>query len=145
MRPEAETEPDCDDAKLAEKLEQEAHACLVMAQTRDLAAFLYSLEPADKADGSSKKHVNDLVKVVCPSLKSKFPEGTADLKCGDVYDTINTAYKKKYVGLVPLEPCEEKRGEKNFAMIQLLTTSRTFFGYEACAPGPASASGELAA
>ena len=55
-------------------------ACFVVEQTKDLAKFLYSLEPEDQHDGSSEKHVMDLVKVVCPALKQKFPTCTKDLK-----------------------------------------------------------------
>lgn len=110
-------------------------ACMVVENTKDLAKFLYSLEPEDQHDGTSEKHVMDLVKVVCPALKTKFPTCTKDLKCEEVYKTITNAYHDKYIGLVPLKPCDEDNsGTANFAMLQLLQSSRTFFGWDECKP-----------
>ncbi len=50
----------------------------MVEETKELAQFLYSLEPK-KHDGSSKSHIVNLINVVCPALKEKYPDHTEDL------------------------------------------------------------------
>ncbi len=93
------------------------HACAVAEQTRELALFLYDLEVPGKEDGSSKKHVLDLVNLVCPAARKRFPLATKGVNCDNIVKSIEDAYASG----------------KSDALSHLFFAPEGLFGLSACA------------
>lgn len=115
---------------------QQAGTCKILDKVVTMARFVYEVE-SSTADGIDKsgQAIAKLMDLMCPLVKSHYPDATKGMECAALSETVKKFYDPLYVGQTKTlkQRCANAPGHKvNFALLAALVGPKTLFGATFC-------------